>query len=384
MKTFQGKFPHIKGMRCPRCDLPVVDTPHTTIVYACAGCGRSYVHKEGKMITIEAYLDPENIFQFENYTELSPTFQALLKEERNQYEMNSPMNRIGIVEDHLERYRVWAKHGFQCMQMNQMEEAVYSMVMALRDDQTNPRIWLNIAQMITNFNMDEIADRAIAIAQELEPNYKALPRTLKRIKASRKNWKKNYRTLSENQKKSASLQIIAEEGIKRNNFPRSLIRLKQSVAFDSTNQRAWNNIASLSLQLGDINTGKDALEKSLSINSHDPNVHYIYMNLYLAQDNFPMAIQKVKDALALDPNNSRFKAKLRELENSMISNSQFSSYKTSTKKATDYMNSVDKFVQKQKSEHHSSYFDDLIKKIICCPLFCILTVILFFFLMTPR
>ena len=59
---------------------------------------------------------------------------------------------------------------------------------------------------------------------------------------------------------------------------------------------------------------KKAIEKSLSINHRNPDVHYLAMNLYLAQDNFPMAIQKVKDALALDPNNPRFQAKLRELE----------------------------------------------------------------------
>jgi DNA-directed RNA polymerase subunit RPC12/RpoP len=49
-KTFKEKFPHIEGMRCPRCDLPVVDTPYTTIVYACAGCERSFVHEEETMI----------------------------------------------------------------------------------------------------------------------------------------------------------------------------------------------------------------------------------------------------------------------------------------------------------------------------------------------
>ena len=88
-------------MRCPRCDLPVVDTQYTTVVYVCARCGRSYVHEEGKLITIEAYLDPENIFQFENYTELSPTFQNLMKEEKNKYEINSPINRMGI------RWIIW-------------------------------------------------------------------------------------------------------------------------------------------------------------------------------------------------------------------------------------------------------------------------------------
>ena len=77
---------------------------------------------------------------------------------------------------------------------------------------------------------------------------------------------------------------------------------------------AWNNIASVSFELGDIITGKEALDKSLAINPSNPLTHYLYMNLYIAQDNIPMAIQKVKDALALDPNNQRFQDKLRELE----------------------------------------------------------------------
>ena len=313
-KTFEGKFPNNKKMRCPQCDLPVIDTVNTRVVNACAGCGRSFVREKKKMVTIEEYLDPENIFQFENFANLSPTFQNLLREERNRYEMNSPMNQMGIVVDHLERYKGWAEHGMRCLQTNHMEEGAYSMIMALHDFQINPGFWLNIAQIATNFDMFEISDRAVAIARKLDPNYEALNRIVGRLNEYRRNWKQEFGGLNSNQKRSLSVNKIAEELIRNENYSRASFRLKQVVEFDPSFQMAWNNLASISFRLDDIITLEKAIEKSLSINPRNPDAHYLAMNLYIAQDNFPMAIQKVKDALALDPNNQRFQAKLRQLE----------------------------------------------------------------------
>ncbi|MHA1647513.1 MAG: tetratricopeptide repeat protein [Promethearchaeota archaeon] len=382
-KTFEGKFPNNKRMRCPRCDLPVIDTINTRIVHACAGCGRSFVRENEKMVTIEEYLDPEHIFQFENYANLSPTFQNLLREERNRYEMNSPMNKMGIVVDHLERYKGWAEHGMGCLQTNQMEEGAYSMIMALHDFQINPGFWLNIAQIATNFDMFEISDRAVAIARKLDPNYEALNRIVGRLNTYRRNWKLEFGGLNSNQKRSLSVNKIAEESLRNGNFPRAFFRLKQVVEFDPSFQMGWNNLASVSFRLDDISMLKKAIEKSLSINPRNPNAHYFAMNIYISQNNFPMAIQKVKDALALDPNNQRFQAKLRQLENAMMPNNiQFSPppNKTSRRNVPEYRKPVKKIGQNQKSARKINIWIK-IKKIFDDPMkfigniFCIFTIL---------
>ncbi|MHA1718676.1 MAG: tetratricopeptide repeat protein [Promethearchaeota archaeon] len=321
-KTFQDKFTHVKGQRCPICDLPVTNTPFGKVVYACEGCGRSFVREEKKMITIENYLDPENIFQFDNYTYLSPAFQNLLREEKQKYQMNSPFNRMGIVVGHMGRYVKWAEYGEQCIQTNRFEEAIHSMVFALHDYQINAGFWLNIAQITCNFDMFDICDRAITIARKLDPKYEPLKRITRRINDYRQNFIKFIENLTPTQKISNSILKIVDNNLRIGNLPRALVRLKQALQFDPSNPMIWDNIASISLEMGDINSGKEALEKSMAINSQNPFVHYIYMNYYLLIDNIPMAIQKVKDALALDPNNPRFQAKLQQMEGAIKMNNR--------------------------------------------------------------
>ena len=313
-KMFEDKFPNHNGARCPLCAHPIIETPNMSVVYACTGCNRSFVRENDSMITIETYLDPDQIFQFDCTDGLSPSYQKLLIEEERASFQKQPFGNLGISVQMLEEFRGWADLGFVCLQQQKLEETIYCMAKALHDFYWNSGFWLNIAQMSANLWMFDMAERAIAIVQKMEPNYEALPRIKARIHAFHNEWKLKNNKLPNAVKRGNVLQRISEDALRHRNYRRALIRMKQAIFVDSTNQMVWTNIGSLSLQNGDPNTSKEAFEKAISLDPNNANAHYQYMNYFLLIDDFQTALKEVSIALKLDPSNSRYQAKFYELE----------------------------------------------------------------------
>ena len=300
-------------LRCPVCDLQEI-APTPKITYSCPGCGKVFIRKDGKFVIMEAYLDPNNHFQFDLTENLSPEFHELAGKEKDVKSQDNIIRRQGIIVNHLESYQKWAERGTFCLKNQLFEESIYCFLRAVHDFDFNPMFWLNIALVSSNFNFFEIARRAVAIAEKIDPNHELLGKIVRRIETEHQNWTRDTISLSEEVKLGRRLYKIAEDNLRKGNLPRAEIRLRQSLDKDPSNHLALNNLGTVLMQLNQVDEGEKFIQKVLTMNPDNADAHYNLMNVYLVRNNLPKAIACAKEAVRLEPNNTRFRKKLREME----------------------------------------------------------------------
>ena len=314
-RIFENQYNHIEGDRCELCGLPAMTPPYNQIVYGCSGCGRSFIILDGKRTTIEKFLDPENILQLENLEGFSPQFQLILEEQTKMRKMADPVAQLGMIPNFLGAFRPWADHAFKLMSGGLGEEALFAFVLACHDHYTNAGFWLNIAQITANFELFDIAERAIFIAKKVEPNYEALPRIIQRVHAFKKRSDSVFQNMKQNERKSHNLVKMGFVSYQSGLTQRGINRIKQAIQMDENNAAAWTNLGSLYLPQGENQLAAEAFQRALNLDPSNPTVVYNMMNFYVLRNDYSTAIKMVEKAVELDPHNPRFQQKLAQLRN---------------------------------------------------------------------
>lgn len=309
---YGDKYQDKKGPRCQICHLPMIFGPDTKILYGCPGCGRSFILHENEWITIEDYLDPDQILQFENEDGFGPEYQKILQEEKKQRGMGGLMAKMGIVVNHLEAYRPWADRMFQCMQAGEMEEALFTAVKALHDYFWNYGFWLNVAQMAAGLWMFDVAKRAIRLVQIMDPNYEALNRIRERLQMFEMMSKPMIDQLH---KSPAIIAVtkLAEDNLRCGKVDRAIYRLKENINLDPNESQAWVNLGVCYLQKSEMGEADAAFSHAVELNPTDPMIYFNMINLANFQDDIKKAEEYARKAVELAPDNERFQQKLRDV-----------------------------------------------------------------------
>ncbi|MHA1520470.1 MAG: tetratricopeptide repeat protein [Promethearchaeota archaeon] len=314
-KPFENQYRQRPGEKCQICGLPIIPRNHDPIVYRCSGCGRGFVNFEEKLVTIEQYLDPNNVLQLENYEGFSAKFKECLQTDGKNSEMADVFARsTGIVTNFLGSYEPWSDLAKNCMYKNQMEEALYSFVMSLRDYPENAGFWLNIAQIAANFRQFDMANKAIFVVKNLNPYYEPLQRNINKIKALNNSIDKENKGLTEPQIQGRAFYMIGELALRVYNFKRAEFRLEQAIGFDENCEPAWHNLGPVYLHEEKYDKAEHALLRALEFQPDNGGIYYNLTALFRRKGDIVVAKEMIKEAIRLEPHNARFIQKLEELE----------------------------------------------------------------------
>ncbi len=313
------------GASCPICAFPIINlpmggpfgdlTPNSDITHSCDRCGRGFVKIDNELLTIEQYLDPDNLLDLENYEGFSPRFQELLSREPNFRNMANNFNPMQPMVFSTGRYRAWEEHTGVCQQKDNLEEGFYSYMMFLHDVPYNPAFWRNIARTTSHLYLFSVSNRALSFARKLEPQAAYLNQIKSLIQSNQKSRDDSYPTAStEKEYISIGLNRIGIFDQECGMAPRALTRYKQAVEIDRENFSAWSNLGSLYIRMKENTLALKALNTALSLNPDNPMIYYNLSNCYTMANDLPKAIEFIKKALALFPNNQRMQTKLLQTE----------------------------------------------------------------------
>lgn len=315
---YSGKYNHIKGERCKICNIPIIQESVDKIIYGCMGCGRSFIFHENEWKTLEEYLDPDKILDFDNITGMSQEYMDLIKKEEKNQKERSLMAKTGVVLDFMEAYKPWSDLGFKCMQTGRIEEAIFCMTKALHDFYWNWGFWLNIAQLTVPLGLIEISKRAIRVVEIMDPNYEALDRIRTRIQMVELDLKNQINSAKTDINFHCNaLTFLAEYNFRNTNFKRAIYRYQQLFSKFNGDYNDWMNYGGALLFDLRLKKSEKALKKALKLAKTDKNraeVYFNLINLANVKNDKKQALKWAKKASSLDPNNLRLRMKIKEVQ----------------------------------------------------------------------